>query len=116
MQRISAPLAVFLRLTLALAVGLGLTPALHAKAGFVIELCSPDGAVAMVLDGSLPADCPDCPDCLLSGPADLANPTGLAPRPLLLQPAALTLPEPAAGALRHIATPMARAPPVLTSA
>lgn len=71
-------MSAFLRLTLALAVGLGLTPALHAKAGFVVELCSPEGAVVVVLDGPLPADCPDCPDCLVSGAALLPEILALA--------------------------------------
>jgi hypothetical protein len=117
MPRIAAPIAVFLRLTLALAVGLGLTPALHAKAGFVLELCSPEGAVAVVLDGTLPAaDCPDCPDCLLFGPA-------------LLPQARLPVREPGFGAVvrptpdsqritqkQTVLTPPARGPPLPASA
>jgi hypothetical protein len=117
MPRIAAPIAVFLRLTLALAVGLGLTPALHAKAGFVLELCSPEGAVAVVLDGTVPAaDCPDCPDCLLFGPALLPQARFPAHAPgfgAVVRPAPASQPT---TQKQTILTPPARGPPLPASA
>ena len=109
-------MVLLLRLTLVLAVGFGLTPALHAKAGFVVELCSPEGAVAVVLEGSIPADCPDCPDCLLSAAAILVDPTGIALHPFVLRQAGLIRPETSPYCPRHHAVPLARAPPFLNAA
>lgn len=116
MQTNLSPLAVLLRLTLALAVGLGLASGLHAQPGFIVELCSPDGAVAIVLDGPPAADCPDCPDCLLSGPAVLAAAAALAPRALALHPLQPAWPEAPVARFSKPAQALARAPPWPVSA